>query len=176
MGTISPNSYSMYTGWNMKSVVKLATIMSSASRLPKTVAGTAANMNHLSCWRSSPLAWRSRRMTEKSAARRLINSSVVPRIRDAPKKAKVVSLGTMTPTTSKGFSTYLWVNKIPGMKATPSAVMAPPKIVTHTTIRHRPDGSRPPGNNSIKNTFKVKYATPIHVENHAPDSPQGNAI
>lgn len=47
--------------------------------------------------------------------------------------------------------------------------MAAPKIVTHTTIRHRRDGNRPSGNNSIKNTPRVGFANPIHVENHATD-------
>ena len=80
----------------------------------------------------------------------------------------------MTPTTSNGLFTYLWVSNIPGMKATPTAVMAAPKIVTHTRIRHRRDGSRPPGNNSIKNTPRVGFANPIQVENHATYSPQGS--
>src|SRR5688500_2875585 len=71
----------MYTGWNMKSVVKLATILLSSSRLPRTVNGTAANKNHLICWRSSPLAWRSLSMTEKSATRILVDSSVMPKTR-----------------------------------------------------------------------------------------------
>src|SRR3712207_3512764 len=57
---------------------------------------------------------------------------------------------------------------------TPSAVMAAPKIVTHTTMRQRRDGNRPSGNNSIKNTPRVGFVNPIHVDNHATDSPQGS--
>jgi hypothetical protein len=69
----------------------------------------------------------------------------------------------------------LWWSRIPGMKANPIALMAAPKIVSHTTMRHRRDGSRPPGNKSIRNTARVGKANPIHVENQAANSPQGKA-
>jgi hypothetical protein len=47
-------------------------------------------------------------MTEKSAARMLVDSSVIPRRRDTQKKPYVVSLPPITPTIPNGFSTYLW--------------------------------------------------------------------
>ena len=64
------------------------------------------------------------------------------------------------------------------MKATPSALMAAPKTVSHTTMRHRRDGSRPLGNKSIRNTARVGLANHIHVENQAAKlAPgQGNSL
>jgi len=76
----------MTTVGNMKSEVRLAISTLSSIRPRNTVSGTAANKNHLNCWRSLPLVWCSRRMGENRAARLLVSSSVIPRKREDPNK------------------------------------------------------------------------------------------
>src|SRR5918998_4092597 len=158
-----------------KYVFKWWSTTSIKATLTHTVAGTAAYKNHLSCWRSSPRARCSRRMSEKSAARVLNKSSVVPRTVEAEKSRYVGNLPPMTPTTPNGFSTKLWVRNRSGVNASPSAVSRAPKTATHATVRQRRDGSRPFGNNSIRNTpAKTGPANATHVENQATDSPPGH--
>src|ERR687894_3214344 len=88
-----------------KYVFKWWSTTSIKATLMHTVAGTAAYKNHLSCWRSSPGARCNRRVSEKSAARVLINSSVVPRTVEAEKTLYIGNVPPMTPTTPNGFST-----------------------------------------------------------------------
>src|SRR3712207_622399 len=90
-----------------KYVFKWCSTTSTKATLTHTVAGTAAYKNHLSCWRSSPRARCSRRMSEKSAARVLNKSSVVPRTIEAEKTLCVGNVPPMTPTTPNGFTTKL---------------------------------------------------------------------
>src|ERR687893_1413456 len=88
---------SMYTGLNRNSVVKVTTITWTVITLRKTIVGTMGYKNHLSCWRSSPCARCSRRMSERSAARVLVNASALPTKFEATKYWYVV-IPPVTPT------------------------------------------------------------------------------
>src|SRR5215210_734451 len=131
-------------------------------------------MNHLICWRSSPRDRCSLTMSEISAAKVLINSSVVPTNLMAAKKKYVVSPPPITPKTPKGFSTQGKSSKPPGHNASASAVNAAPKSTPHVTIRHLLDGGRPCGNNNTRNIATVGSANHSHEQNQAMYSTPGN--
>src|SRR5919112_4351496 len=165
----------MYTVLNRNVVVKVWTTTLSISTLPKTLKGTAAYMNHLICWRSSPRTRCSLTTSENSAAKVLINSSVVPKNLIAAKTKKVVSPPPITPKTPNGFSIQGKLSKAPGHNASASAVNAAPKSTPPVTICHLLDGGRPSGNNNTRHTARVGSANHSHEENQARYSSPSNA-
>src|SRR5215204_945473 len=130
------------------------------------VASTAtAYVNHLTCWRSTPLEPLSRANNDAAA--------MSPRAYTIVCTGLITSVATSVP---RGWLIRSNPLAVSGQRATETVPAMTTTPIPHTEGRQRDEGGRPSGNSKAKNTKSPTCKTHTQEEIQASVSPSGNVL